>query len=712
MARCKFGEGALLPESVAGLLLFCCLVINEIAFAPPANGSEYVELVNTGAAPIDLGDAAIYDSRRQPRKLTARPLTLPPGGYVVLVQDPAAFATLFPGVPYLEVTGWPSLNNGGDLVGISIGDQEVDAVQYEASWSPGDSPIERVDPKGPSSHRINWRSSPVGGTPGGQNAVYAPDLKAPAIVYAERFSTDSLIVVFSEPVLPLSAAVFEAASVSWANDSTAWVAGWRTPPGYGAKTAVVLAEVTDLFGNTADLLEAVPVSQPEPGEVIISERLLRPVADPFDGVPDQDRFLEIWNAGPRPVAIRGLRLQGRAREDGSRSGTRLPFRPRSLGPGETVVITPTPHDLRSSLALPAELDMRPGSEALGEDVLALVRYDGLILDQARYSAGWHDPLLEERGRSLTRIGPDGLAPLSWRTDPGDLSPGRHHALLESTGTDTPRAVITEVLFEAPDGLPEFVELMARSAFDANGLHLVIDRSPGEPDSTRVTYAPTWLQSGDLLTVVFPVSGRSPDALPDLIRASYPGVSGVVLPAVSAGSLRNSGVILELRSGAGLLLDRVALTPEQHAPALGSTTGYSLERVDPEGASSESTNWMTSAAPEGASPGRIVAHNPLPDQGPADGLEVSPRVFDPAEGPVSFTVPAAGQSQLVATVFDRAGRQIRSLRFLAYSGQGRVYWDGLDTSGRRVRSGVYVVLVHADSGDRWKSVVVVARRSTG
>ncbi|NNE69247.1 MAG: lamin tail domain-containing protein, partial [Rhodothermales bacterium] len=284
-------------------LLFCCLVINEIAYAPPNQGSEYVELFNAGASVIDLADATLYDSTRRPRPVVDRSLTLKAGAYVVLVQDPTAFEASFPGVPFLPVSGWPTLNNTGDEVGISVGGVEVDLVAYQPDWSNSPAPLERIDPQGPSSHPVNWTSSPTGGTPGAINAAYRPDRDPPRMIYAERFLTDSLLVVFSEPVVPVGAAAFGARSVRWSNDSTAWAAG--SPPGPAR-----VQGVEDLFGNRTSETGMATVGLPETGEVIITERLLRPVSDPFDGVPDQTRFVELWNAGKRAVSVRGLRLQG------------------------------------------------------------------------------------------------------------------------------------------------------------------------------------------------------------------------------------------------------------------------------------------------------------------------------------------------------------------------------------------------------------------
>ncbi len=151
------------------------MVVNEILY-DPAGGSdgEFVELLNTTADRVfDLraltldGDAVSSD-----------PAPVLPGQFVVVARNAEAFASAFPGVPFVELTGL-SLSNSGDTVTLQAGDAVIDSVAYDPDWhreelddATGLS-LERRDAAGPSSAASNWSSSldPSGATPGRANTA-------------------------------------------------------------------------------------------------------------------------------------------------------------------------------------------------------------------------------------------------------------------------------------------------------------------------------------------------------------------------------------------------------------------------------------------------------------------------------------------------------------------------------------------------------------
>jgi len=107
-----------------------------------------------------------------------RTLTLPAGGCVVLVNDAATFAALYPDVPAgVPVLEWDSgnLNNAGEKVELSMaGDQEweedrywirLDRVNYENGWpwptaadGQGQS-LTRIDPTAYGNDPANWTAA-------------------------------------------------------------------------------------------------------------------------------------------------------------------------------------------------------------------------------------------------------------------------------------------------------------------------------------------------------------------------------------------------------------------------------------------------------------------------------------------------------------------------------------------------------------------------
>jgi len=141
------------------------IVINEIMYNPdwPEGGSytndqyEYIELHNISAEPVTLYD---YD-KAQPWKFTDgidftfpddAPVTIPAGGYLLVVKEPGAFVWRYPAVPVEKILGpySGSLNNGGERLELSMpGDVDefgtryyirVDRVGYSDGFHPEDCP--------------------------------------------------------------------------------------------------------------------------------------------------------------------------------------------------------------------------------------------------------------------------------------------------------------------------------------------------------------------------------------------------------------------------------------------------------------------------------------------------------------------------------------------------------------------------------------------
>jgi len=141
------------------------IVINEIMYNPswPEGGSytndqyEYIELHNISTEPV-----ALYNfDKTQPWKFTDGidftfpadiPVTIPSGGYLLVVKDPEAFSWRYPDVAVEKIFG-PydgSLNNAGERLELSMpGDVDdygtlyyirVDRVTYSDGSHPEDSP--------------------------------------------------------------------------------------------------------------------------------------------------------------------------------------------------------------------------------------------------------------------------------------------------------------------------------------------------------------------------------------------------------------------------------------------------------------------------------------------------------------------------------------------------------------------------------------------
>jgi len=137
------------------------VVISEIMYNPswPVGGPytndqyEYIELQNISSEPVIL----YRDDKAQPWKFTDGidftfpadvPVTIPAGGYILVVKDPEAFTWRYPAVPVEKILGPYSggLNNAGERLELSMpGDVDESGALYyiridRVSYSDGSHP--------------------------------------------------------------------------------------------------------------------------------------------------------------------------------------------------------------------------------------------------------------------------------------------------------------------------------------------------------------------------------------------------------------------------------------------------------------------------------------------------------------------------------------------------------------------------------------------
>jgi hypothetical protein len=144
--------------------------ITEIHYNPADSPNfEFIELMNVGSTPVDLGRAYFEGITFQFNLGTI----VPPGGRLVLATDlnPAAFTARYPGV---NVAGYysGSLNNGGERITLrDAAGNIITSVDYDDAngWAPAADgrgfSIENINPLGDPHDPANWRALANGGTP-------------------------------------------------------------------------------------------------------------------------------------------------------------------------------------------------------------------------------------------------------------------------------------------------------------------------------------------------------------------------------------------------------------------------------------------------------------------------------------------------------------------------------------------------------------------
>lgn len=293
-------------------------------------------------------------------------------------------------------------------------------------------------------------------------------------------------------------------------------------------------------------------------------------------------------------------------------------------------------------------------------------------------------------------------------------------------------LINEILYDPladdEDGRPdqpEYVELVNASgrAVSLRGLYWTdAPDEDGVADTLRLGEVLQRLPAGGYAVVFAGGSDAEEPALTDAFPATPTGSPSVVLLPQPRNtlSLTNSGELIRLHRPDGTAVDAAPYDPDWHAPGLRDATGTSLERISLTAASDAPTNWTSSVAAAGGTPGQansVALAEPTATE--PDDVTIEPSPFSPDgdgfddQTRIRYRL-SAPTALLRVRIFDAHGRLVRTLEQARLAGPfGELIWDGLDDERRTLRTGLYVVLVEALDAEggrmgRFKRTVVLAR----
>jgi hypothetical protein len=274
-------------------------------------------------------------------------------------------------------------------------------------------------------------------------------------------------------------------------------------------------------------------------------------------------------------------------------------------------------------------------------------------------------------------------------------------------------VINEILFNPKPNGYDFVELYNRSnkIFDLSKLSIANRNSSGALSSIRkLTTLPYLLFPREYIVVT-----ENPESLSTFYFVPEP--TRILTLALPSYSNTNGTVVLLNQQGD--IVDEVAYSEKWHFDLITNREGISLERIDPNGPSNQSSNWHSAASTAGyATPGYKNSQF-LQTNSSNIKIEVLPKVFSPdGDGHDDFAIINYNVSEpgFVAniTIFDGAGRPVKQLarnNLMGVSGTWK--WDGLDDKSAKLPIGTYIIFVelHNLQGkkEQIKKTVILARR---
>jgi len=265
--------------------------------------------------------------------------------------------------------------------------------------------------------------------------------------------------------------------------------------------------------------------------------------------------------------------------------------------------------------------------------------------------------------------------------------------------------INEIMYMPLAGHAEWVELVVTGERPVSTQGLLISDGQGVQDSTRRYSLPSLLLRPDEFLLV------GADSL--LLSESYPSATRVAILNDAQLTFNNGGDSLTLYDLHGEIVERLDYRPQWG----GNAAGISLERVSFTANGNDGSNWGSSIASGGSTPGAVNSRSlPTPEHGTS--LSAVPSPFTPnGDGTndvcaLNYRTEGPGE-QVTLRVFDIRGRIVRTLGGETDAqGQGTVIWDGCDDDGVIARTARYIILLATKAGDgmtsRAKTTVILAR----
>ncbi|WP_296618855.1 lamin tail domain-containing protein, partial [Marivirga sp.] len=165
--------------------------------------------------------------------------------------------------------------------------------------------------------------------------------------------------------------------------------------------------------------------------------------------------------------------------------------------------------------------------------------------------------------------------------------------------------------------------------------------------------------------------------------------------VNLPTLTNGEGIVRVVSSNKSLKEIFEYSDDMHLSFLRTVDGVSLERIHPEAPINQADSWSSAASAVGyATPGKV--NSQLTNENISFGnIEANPKTFAHNQSGRNFTLinyrlDDAGTKATVK-IFDMKGTMVNTLaNNETLSSTGFFRWDGVDSNGRKVRTGYYII----------------------
>ena len=321
----------------------------------------------------------------------------------------------------IGVTSFPSLNNTGERLALSVSGLVLHEVNYRADWHAdavkrnGGWSLEMIDTDNLCSEAENWTSSvhPSGGTPGQPNSVAAsnPDRTSPELVnvqltgsnltltFSERMDSAALGTLANYRIEPAIAI----RSIELQSNRIVQLILAENPLA-GRLYEIILAEnLRDCAGNPLSansLRTTFGIGRaPLRHELLITEIMSDP--SPPVQLPDRE-YIELYNNTDALISLAGVSLT----KPESNFSLRLP--PLVIAARSYIVLASTSAALQIAAAVPAArvVGVANFPSLSNTNELLEIRRLGALIHSVNYQVSWHEAAKRDGGWSLEMIDTD------------------------------------------------------------------------------------------------------------------------------------------------------------------------------------------------------------------------------------------------------------------------------------------------------------------
>ncbi len=464
------------------------VIIDELMADPtPLVGlpdNEWIELKNTTAFDINLQGWHLGKTTDESGPM---PLYILKPDSFVIVCTAAAVSNLSTFGSVISVTGFPSLNNTGDLIYLRSSKRTIiHAVNYTDSWyqnelkKDGGWSLEMTDTHNPCSGFTNWNSSVdiKGGTPGKRNSVDGinPDQTSPKLLRAYARDSLNITLVFDEPLDSSKAAIISNYNISDGIGMPVAVTALSVlfdrvdlklsrallhNKTYTVTTTAITDCVNNTIGTTYNSARVGLVEHVDSFDIVINEILFNPSSTSND-------YVELYNRSNKIINLKNVYLANRNSLSVISSITQLCTTDYLFFPEDFMVITENAalvmHDyIANNPDAFIEINMPSFNDDKGNVVI--VNEQGNIIDEVAYDDKWHFALISNtEGVALERISYDAVSqnPQNWHSAASNVNYGtptyKNSQSKTSEAVEGEIKVSPEIISPDNDGIDNFATI--------------------------------------------------------------------------------------------------------------------------------------------------------------------------------------------------------------------------------------------------------------